>query len=366
MVMKKSDGSITIKDIAAECGVSVSTVSNVLNAKSNKVSKEVTDRILSVVKEKGYKPNYLAQNLRASSTKTIGIIVEDLILFSTSPIIEGAMQKAEDMGYSVVIENVRLFGRWNDKWMHEDGLYQSALLPVMSKMEALHVDGIVYIAGYEHEVRIPNRPEGVPFAVVYASSEDKTVPCFKLDDEAGGYALYSYLYSMGHRKIAIITGESSSPHTVNRLRGIQKAMFERGVLFDPSVVTYQTWNKEGGYKGMSALEGADITAVICMSDLIASGVYGYLLEKGKRPGKDLAIIGYDNHEVSELLTPQLTTISLSLEEMGEAAVSWLVDDNNSKDRKANSADKVNNVNNANNEIRIAGEIIERESVFKIE
>lgn len=359
MPRKNMDGTITIKDIAARCGVSISTVSNVLNGKTNKVSKEVTNKVLAVVEETGYKPNYLAKNLRASSTKTIGVIVEDLILFSTSPIIEGIMQRAEEMGYNVVIENVRLCGRWSDKWMHDDALYQSALAPVMSKMEALNVDGIVYVGGYEHEVRLTNKPEGVPFAVVYASSEDKTVPCFKLDDETGGYMSYKYVHSMGHSKIAIIAGEASSPHTVNRLRGIQKAMFEEGILFDPSSVVYATWNHDGGYKAMNTLLDADITAVICMSDLIASGVYACLLENGRIPGEDLSVIGYDNHEVSTVLYPMLTTVSLSLVEMGYASVSWIIEKcsaNDSKDEESEEAPL---------DVRIPGEVIERNSVKRI-
>lgn len=356
MPRKNVEGTITIKDIAARCGVSISTVSNVLNGKSNKVSKEVTEKVLSVVAGTGYKPNYLAKNLRASSTKTIGVIVEDLVQFTTAPIVEGLMQKAEDMGYSVVIENLRLCGRWSDKWMQDDALYQSALEPVMIKMCALNVDGIVYIAGYEHEVRITNRPEHLPFIVAYASMEDESAPCIKLDDEEGGYASYRYLYSMGHRRIAIIAGESSNLHTVNRLRGIQRAMFERGILFEPSLVVYETWNRAGGYNGMNSLLNADITAVICMSDLIASGVYASLLEHGKMPGKDLAIIGYDNHEVSELLYPKLTTVSLPLVAIGDAAAAWVIE-KCSGNQKENTEDFI--------EIRIPGNVIERESVYKI-
>ena len=355
MQRKSTENSITIKDIAAISGVSISTVSNVLNGKTNKVSKDVTERILKVVEDTGYKPNYLAKSLRATSTKTIGIIVEDLLLFSTSPIIEGVMKRTEEMGYSVVIENVRLFGRWDDKWMHDDALFQSALAPIMSKMEALHVDGIVYIGGYEHKVSLESRPEGVPFAIVYADTDDEEVPCFKLDDVQGGYNAYKYLSSKGHSKIAIISGEASSPHSINRLRGIQKAMFEEGVLFDPLLVTDQTWNKTGGYKGMKQLEGADFTAVICMSDLIASGVYEYLLERGKKPGKDLAIIGYDNHEISQIIYPELTTISLPLDMMGYEAASWLIDRSGSEDNK--------DVQPA--EVRIAGELIERDSAYSI-
>lgn len=357
MQKKSSESSITIKDIAALCGVSISTVSNVLNGKTNKVSNDVKNKVLSVVEETGYKPNYLAKNLRAASTKTIGVIVEDLIQFSTSPIVEGLMQRAEEKGYNVVIENLRLFGRWSDKWMHDDALFQSALNPVMSKMEALNVDGIVYIAGYEHEVRIINRPEGVPFAMVYASANDSEIPCFKLDDEQGGYRSFKYVHDMGHTKIAIISGEAASPHTVNRLRGIQKAMFEQGILFDPSCVVYQTWNREGGYNGMKMLENSDITAVICLSDLIATGVYAYMAEHDLKPGKDLSVIGYDNHEVAQLLYPALTTVSLSLEDMGYSACSWIIN---------RCTEDTNSDTAVQGEVRIAGELIERDSVCKIE
>lgn len=351
--MQKKNQEITIKDIAAMCGVSISTVSNVLNGRTNKVSKDVADKIATVMEKTGYKPNYLAKNLRATSTKTIGIIVEDLMLFSTSPIIEGVMKRTEEQGYNVVIENVRLFSKLDDKWMHDEALFWSELSPVMSKMEALHVDGIVYIAGYEHDINFKYRPEGVPFAIVYANTNDKDVPCFKLDDEKGGYDSYAYMNSMGHSKIAIIAGEASSPHTINRLRGIQRAMFEKGVLFDPLMVSYQTWNKFGGYNGMKQFEDSDITAVICLSDLIASGVYEYLMEREKKPGRDLSVIGYDNHELSSIVHPTLTTISLPLDKMGYEAATWLIN----RHGESGESDVV--------DVRVTGELIERASVIDI-
>jgi LacI family transcriptional regulator len=355
MPKKKTEGSITIKDIAAICGVSISTVSNVLNGRTNKVSKEVTDKILSAMEETGYKPNYLAKNLRATSTRTIGVIVEDLVIFTTSPIVEGIMQRTEEAGYNVVIENMRLFGRWSDKWMHDDALFRPTLTAVMNKMECMNVDGIIYIAGYEHEVLLTDVPEDVPIGVVYASSQDPKIPCFKLDDEQGGYMSYKYLHSMGHSKIAIISGEASNLHTVNRLRGIQRAMFEEGILFDPSYVVSQTWNKAGGYNGMKQLADKDFTAVMCFSDLIATGVYEYLLEHDMKPGKDLSVMGFDNHEVSHRLSPTVTTIALSLEEMGEAAVSMIIDICEGED-----TDIADNL-----EVRIPGKLVERNSVVKL-
>lgn len=356
MQKKNSDNSITIKDIASLCGVSISTVSNVLNSKTNKVSKEVADKIMEVVEQTGYKPNYLAKNLRATSTKTLGVIVEDLIVFSEPPIIEGIMQRSEELGYSVVIENARLFGRWSDAWMHDEALLQSALEPVLNKMEALNVDGIVYIGGYEHQVHLKKKFEDIPIVFVYASCDDKSVPTFRLDDEGGAYKAYKYLHSMGHSKIAIITGEAESPHTINRLRGIQKAMFEEGEFFNPSMVQYQTFNRDGGYNGMKALEGADITAVMCMSDMIATGVYAYMLEHDMKPGEDLSVIGYDNHMLAEHLSPTLTTVTLALEQMGYEAASWIINKNEGNDTEAETEVV---------DMRISGELIVRNSVKKI-
>jgi len=352
MDRKNTDNSITIKDIAAICGVSISTVSNVLNGKNNKVSQAVASKIMEAVEKTGYMPNYLAKNLRASSTKTIGVIAEDLVQFSTTPMIEGLMQRCEELGYSVVIENMRLFGRWNDKWMHDEALFQSALTPVMSKMEALNVDGIVYIAGYEHNVNLKYKSDKVPLVFIYATNNDNQTPSFRLDDEEGGYQSYKYLLSKGHTQIGIITGEAENPHTVNRLRGIQRAMFEAGILFDPSLVQYQTWNKAGGYNGMKGLESKDITAVLCLSDLIASGVYERMLQNDKRPGRDLSIMGYDNHQISAHLYPSLSTVSLALEKMGYEAVSRLI---------ATCENTIDNSEVAL-DMRVAGEIIERDSV----
>jgi len=353
MQKKNSENSITIKDIAAKCGVSISTVSNVLNGKKNKVSEEVSKRILSIVEETGYMPNYMAKNLRATSTKTIGIIAEDLVQFSTSPLIEGIMQRCEEMGYSVVIENMRLFGRWNDKWMHDDALFQSALSPIMSKMEALNVDGILYIAGYEHYVNFTYKSDSVPLVFIYATNDDETIPCFRLDDEEGGYQAYKYLLDKGHTNIGIITGEASNPHTVNRLRGIQRAMFEEGILFNPSLVEYQTWNKQGGYRGMKNMISKDVTAVFCLSDLIASGVYEYLIKHNMKPGEDISVMGYDNHDVAELLYPSLSTMALALEKMGYNAVTKLI------------AVCEGETSDEHTDIRVAGNLVERESVKDI-
>lgn len=356
--MKKSlDNSVTIKDIALECGVSISTVSNVINGKKSKVSKEVSDKIHEVVERTGYRPNYLAKSLRALSTKTIGVIAEDLVLFSTSPVIEGLMQCCEEHGYSVVIENMRLFGRWDDEWMHNDVLFQSALTPIISKMEDLNVDGIVYISSYEHIMNFKYESGKIPLVFVYATNDDGKTPSFRLDDEAGGYEVYKYLLEKGHRNIGIITGEAENPHTVNRLRGVQKAMFEAGLLYNPYLIEYQNFKNEGGYEGAKKLYKQDVTAILCLSDLIAAGAYAFFYENDLKPGRDISIVGYDNRDISESLYPPLTTYELPLEQLGYEAITRLLtmlgDDNKEK-----------NVDQDTN-IRIMGTLVERDSVVDL-
>ena len=355
MAKRNMDSVVTIKDIAASCGVSISTVSNVLNGKKNKVSEEMAAKIRAEVERTGYRPNYLAKSLRAISTRTIGIIAEDLIMFSTPSIIEGVMNCCEEHGFNVVIENMRLFGRWSGKWMHDEALFQSALQPVLAKMDAMNVDGILYVGGHEHTVSKLTSTNNLPIVMSYAIAADKEIPTFRLDDVSGGYDVTKYLISKGHKRIGVIAGEYDNTHTVNRVIGIQRAMFEEGILFDPGLIEYATWNKAGGYKGMQKLIDKDITAVFCMSDAIASGAYAFLKEKGLEPGRDISVMGYDNQDISTFLTPEVTTMALPLEEIGYKAadkIIEMIDDPSAVDR-----DKT--------DIRIKSRIVERNSVKDI-
>ena len=110
---------ITLKDIAKECGVSTATVSNILNGK-NKVSEETRNRVLKVVNDRGYKLNYVAQGLRKQKTQTIGVIAEDIAQFTTPEIIEGIMEVCEERGYRTIVQNLRLYARWQDLWFDND------------------------------------------------------------------------------------------------------------------------------------------------------------------------------------------------------------------------------------------------------
>ncbi len=352
---RRNTDTVTIKDISQACGVSISTVSNVLNGKTNKVSAAMAQKILEEVQRTGYRPNYLAKNLRASSTKTLGVIAEDLIVFSTPSIIEGIMSCCEEQGYSIVIENMRLFGRWHGKWLHDDKLFYSALTPVLSKMDSMNLDGILYVGGHEHKVDKLVSADQRPSVMAYSSSTDQKIPSFRLDDVSGGYDVIKYLVSMGHKKIGVIAGDYENVHTENRVAGIQKAMFEEGILFDPEAVIYGEWTKEHGAKAVKQLLKKKVTAVFCMSDMIAAGAYSYLLENGIMPGKDISVMGFDNQEISDFLTPAVSTMALPLEEIGYQAAGKLI--RMIADPEKEGKEKT--------DIRIKSTLIERRSVARI-
>ena len=111
---------VTLKEIAYLCGVSPTTVSNVINGKA-KTSEETRQKILQVIDETGFKPNIMAKGLRIKSSRTIAIIAEDLAQFTSPPIIESIMEACEQKDYRVIVHNLRLYDRWQDTWYNKKG-----------------------------------------------------------------------------------------------------------------------------------------------------------------------------------------------------------------------------------------------------
>lgn len=191
---------VNLKEIARICGVSVATVSNVINDKHN-VSEETKGKILDVVKQTGYQPNYFAQGMRKEKSRTIGIIVEDLCEFSTPPIVESVMAYFEDNNFRTVLVNMRLYDKWKDTWYDDEEKLQSVLRPSIQELLSLKVEGIVYIAGHCRKVNcFPDNFE-TPAIVTYSLSKSSNFTSVIIDDKKGGYDITKYLISMGHRKL---------------------------------------------------------------------------------------------------------------------------------------------------------------------
>ena len=183
---------MTIKELAKLCGVSSATVSNVING-TGRVSPQTAKRVLEVVRQTGFQPSYLGKGLRAKATGMIGVIADDLTMFSVPGIIDGVMERCEVRGYHIILENLRLYARWNAAWFSDDALYQSALQPALEQLRRFHVDGLIYIGGHERLVRGISQSADMPTLCAYALPEDENVPAFVLDDVAGGGEAYIFV-----------------------------------------------------------------------------------------------------------------------------------------------------------------------------
>lgn len=314
---------VTLKEIAQMCDVSITTVSNVLNRKP-KVSEETRNRVLEVVKQTGFQPNYFAQGMRKQKTRIIGIIVEDLDLFSTPPIVEAIMAYCEENDYRTILVNMRLYDKWQDTWFSNEKKIQSVFLPTIRELLSIKVDGIMYVAGHCRYINYFMEDFHTPAIIVYALSASSRFPSVIFDDEKGSYDITKFLISKGHRKIGVIAGIDSNLHTQRRSLGYQKALFEEQVLFNPDWIQYGDWKRRSGYIQAEKLVKEGITAIFCMNDLMAAGAYDYLYENNITVGKDVSIVGYDNNEISEYLRPGLTTVDIPLKRIGKTAAEYFI------------------------------------------
>lgn len=343
---------MTIKEIAKICNVSTATVSNVINGK-NKSSDETAKKIKDVIQESGYQPSYLAKNLRSKRTRMIGIIVEDLMLFNIPDIIEGIMECCEENGYKIILENLRLYVRWHGEWFHNDELRENELRDALKEMESIHVDGIIYVAGHERRMEVFRKYTNLPTAVAYTQAVSNNIPSVMLDDYQGGYMMTDYLLSKGHERIGVVAGEQDNAHAIHRMKGVQKAFFDHGKLFDPDLVEYVRWEREAGYAVAKKMTDQKVSAIFCMSDTIAGGIYDYMNENGIVIGKDISVVGYDNRMISEYLVPKLTTMKLPLKQIGYKSADILI-----------GILEKNQVPE-NMEVRLECQLVERESVVDL-
>lgn len=322
---------ITLKKIAEQCSVSITTVSNILNGKSN-VSEETKERVLRVIKETGYKPNYMARGLRAAKTNTLGIIIDDLTEFSSPQIIDGIMSYCEEHKYKAILENLRFYSKWGTKWYTNDG-YKESLQLAIEEFSSIKVDGIIYVAAHARNINCIPENLDIPFVLSYAFTDSQGISTVEFDDEHAAYKMAEYLIKNGHQKIAVIAGKKENIHSIRRLKGFKQALADNGIKFCEKILKYGEWNADSGYSSIKDLyeSKADFSAVFCFNDLMAAGVYDYCNEAGIIPGKAISIAGFDNRTVSQYLKPDLTTVDIPLYDIGRKSAEQLLKQINSPD-----------------------------------
>lgn len=313
----------TIKELAKCCGVSVATVSNILNNKPG-ASESTRKYVLEMAEKLNYTPNIVAKNLKMQKTRSVGVIAEDMTIFSIPDIIDGITEHCQMLNYQILLTNLRLFKKYDDTYYNRDDYY-SLVHREIKKLIEKQVEGIIYVAAHERVIRCFPESLTLPAVMAYGYSKSRRVPSVVVDDTGGAGQITQHLVDNGHRKIGLITGKPDSMHAQARLVGFQAVLFANQILFDPALVCEGDWMRESGYRYVDGLLEKGVTAIFCMNDLMAGGVYDRLDELGLKVGTDISVVGYDNRELSSYYKPPLTTINLPLHDIGYKASELLIE-----------------------------------------
>lgn len=308
---------VTIREIAKACSVSIATVSNVLNHKGG-VSDETRATVLAKVEELHYVPNSVAKNLKTKKTHMIGIVVEDITVFSVPGVVDGITACCEDHGYGVSLVNLRLYQKWGDDYYYKTNYY-AQVKAVLDHLAADQVEAIIYLSAEERELQCLPEHFPIPLVMSYAYSGTPGIPSVLMNEQDAAQQLVEYALSQGHRRIGVITGKQLSPHTQQRLNGYRKALENHGLPYDETLICEGDWSRESGQQHTATLIDRGVTAIFCMNDVMAGGAYDCLNRLGLRVGQDFSVFGYDDRVQSEYFDPPLTTVRLPLHNVGYRA-----------------------------------------------
>lgn len=308
-----------IKDVAKLAGVSIATVSNVMNDPM-KVKDTTRARVLRAATDLNYSNIGDSLTRATGKARVIGVITEDITVFNTPEILHAIFESAAERGWSVLMTNLGIVRKSSGYSVDEfrcAALAQNAVNLLLSQ----NLDGIIYIACQSREIRHLADGYSLPFVYAYCYSKDNHAPSVVYDDQSAAYQLIKHLIDNGHRNIGILSGPENNIHVRDRLLGYQAALFESGILYNPNIQYRGDWDDPSfAFSSMDELLKNEITAVFCMNDVLAGGVFDYALSHGIRIPQDLSVVGFDNQSTSTALYPKLTTVALPLQEIGEEAI----------------------------------------------
>jgi LacI family transcriptional regulator len=299
---------VTVKDVAERSGVSVSTVSHVING-TRFVSEELKIKVREAMDQLEYKPNLIARSLRTKRSNVLGLIIADI----TNPYYSEMAWNIEYLGH---LQNytVMLCNSEGDPIKEE--FYINRLLE-------MRADGIIIISSKIHQEKLEEMVgKDLPVILIDKHGVGIHMDMISIDEFEGGRLATEHLISLGHKRIACINGVSENYMNIHRLRGYQAAMGKAGLELDECLMISSDFDVVAGFRnGNSLLEMENPpTAIFATGDLIAFGVIQAAYQKGLSVPKELSVVGFDDVYLSKYYVPPLTTIKQPIYEISEAAV----------------------------------------------
>lgn len=307
----------TLKEIAETLGISITTVSKALKNYPD-VSEKTRKAVIALVEELNYTPNSFAVNLRTKESKTIGLIIPEVVHHFFSNVINGIIAEAEKKGYLVII------------------LQSNESLELEKKQVALlinkRVDGIIMSLSNESNndfhIKEILRKE-IPF--VQFDKISKLIPSSKviINDQKAAMEAVQHLIDKGCKKIAHIRGPENPQNAIDRFLGYKKSLEKNGIPYDSKLVyTCKNVTFEEGIKFAKQIfeEHPDVDGIFVITDLVAVGVLAYFNEQGIQVPNQIAVIGFSNWFMSQVITPKLSTVDQPSYEMGAVAFNLLLEE----------------------------------------
>ncbi len=318
-MQKPSDNkAITIYDIAREAGVSPATVSRVLTNSAN-VSKGRKEKVQSLIEKYNFKPNALAKGLSDTQSRVIGIIAADVRNSYYAEVFVACENAAREQGYTVLLSNA--FGNMEPEMQHLDMMRQQRVAAVIQLGGS--VDAVVSYPEYAGKVR-----QIMPAIPVVVTGKLDGTECYEVQidfDKATDF-LMDYLFGLGHERIALVGGRYNVLGTYRKRQRYEELLEKHGISYREEYVVPGSYDYESGYFGMNQILTLDEapTAVITINDYVAAGVVRSSVEHGYRIPHDVSVVSYDNTQITELLTPRLTSIDYDYENFGRMLVNTAI------------------------------------------
>lgn len=288
----------SIKDVAKEAGVSIATVSRVLND-IDVVNEDTKKKVLDAIKKLGYRPNIVARSLKTQRTKTIGILLPDISNQFYPEIVRGAEDVSNIYDYNIILCN-------SDLDIEKEKEYLRVLKEKM-------VDGVIYMSSSLNE-EILELINELDLKTVLVETKDKegVLPSVTIDNVKASYDSTKLLIEKGIKEIAFIGTEKESKNAWgDRYIGYENAMKESGIEIDPELVYLSSMKVKSGYEGIQKFikQNKKFRGVVCASDDIAMGAINALRDNKLEVPKDVSVIGFNDNFAASIFYPKITTIS---------------------------------------------------------
>jgi len=309
--MSRIKATVTIRDVAEAAGVSISTVSRVLNNKVD-VAPETSRNVQTVIEKLGYTSSLAARSLRSRKTNVIGLVLFDIVDPFSVQVLRGIDRAIRELDYDLIVYTSGVFRakQISDRERRNVSLLDSSI-----------TDGIIIVAPSADTFQTVS-----PIVVIDPNHENPDYPAVIAQNCEAALTAMKYLTSLGHQRIGFIGGRPELQSAIQRMQGYRDGLCQAGLPFDPDLVQVGDYYKETGYLCAQRLIKLPDppTAIFAANDQSAFGVYQAAQEAGLRIPGDLSVVGFDNIPESAFVTPALTTVDQSIEQMGFLATGLLV------------------------------------------